>query len=1614
MNYIFHISDLHIMESNYNNLIHSFNKLISHIKKLGISHSLLVIAGDIFEYKTYLNTSDIYIFNKLIHLLNKEKINTLIIPGNHDYNINSIKKIDNVSLLLDNKTCGTIKVINETCKFVYYNIDFYIFSPIDNKIPILTNTLSANQFRIAILHEGIRGATYDNNEIIKSGRFSIKNLVNFEFDFVLLGDIHRPQFLCDTIAYSGSFVQKNKGEGLNHGYILWNLNKREGRHIFIPLKEIYLRIDLSDNEYSLPELKDYQKIRYVLINKKNSTDKTFSRLQYDLQSQYGIQHINRIINLDLLEKKIINNDDIKTNLDNFNQIQLIKERLKDNDLSIKILEYHNSQLQNRNSNNFTRYKLNYLAWSNILCYGEDNYLDFNKFDKNLVILNGDNKFGKSSIIDILICILFNECVRGYKSYIVNQSKNKGNIKISFNIGTDEYILEKIFSSKNRTSLHKLYKNGEDITKSSINETYNYIKNDLGLGDYKNFVNMTTALQNRKFLIDLPSLELMNLISKIMDIDVLKDIEHDIKLKINRLKRENKKRDKELQEYKDMNLKEEEYTNLENNLLCKEEEYKCLEQNVEVIHNKLITYHKRIDNRIIPDNLELLIEEQKNKLEENDYMFKEFDENHFESLQKEFYELKSFLQSYNKKEISHIMKRKIDLSKIPFSKPELVDKINKLKDITIKPEFSLDIDDIDENELNEIICLGLKDVDSLYSEIKPCHINSIHKLNKKHKLHNVDLLKYKIKDLESQITSKTDLKDLQSGISKDELLYYDEPLLELGYKELYSRINKSCHINSIQVLDENNRLDNVDEIKELINTLQLKINPIESKLINNMTDKEILSYEDPLLLKSLNELYSLKKECKIFHINSISKLIFLSKESFYKEIVDKGLPDFETIKNEIDCLFLEINSFNKNFGSLSFSDCCSDCKHNKEIIDKLFNISQIQLKLSDLQNIYDNRAKTILEYNTAKNNLCIINDYYYNKEQNEIFKFNEHINKIISIKHDIEVINNIENKKELEQYKIKLRLHEEYMLLKEQNEIFESNKHINKILSIKNDIEIYDNIRNKKELEQYKIKLKLHEDYIFLKEQNKIYNHNLHINSLIQQYKEHNIKYNEALNKLKELKNQKQWNELQELESYVLDIEHKRIQESYNKIKKVIKERNELKEEKNLYNCYKELQNNLELLEYKEKKNKLLCRIDKLNNKLSILKSSKNNCYDNLIELRDNFNIFKNNYTNFHKLKKEYDETYSKIEFFELYYSCINFKTGIPRIIIKNTCKRIMNKCNSILQQITDFLVDIKFNENKTGSMIQILTYDNNDHSKRLPAVMGSGFQKFILDMILRITLNELSTISNPNILFIDEGFGCLDKTNFISVANILKQLKHNFDSLFIITHINELKSFGDYCLTIKRKNNCSYLRYGDLSKSDLSLNLVRLNRERIEYVNKHKEQLKLKEKESRQRKKELKLKEKQKKEEEKELKRQMREENRKQKEEEKEINRQLREEKRRIKEQEEENKRQIREEKRRRKEQKELEKKRKREIRRERNKQKKNKREEKQDKLDIVNDYISRYGPLSSILFQYLDDSHCKCLACDRTFVIRKGIEEKHSNAIRFKKKHNDYIYTISQQLNDE
>jgi DNA repair exonuclease SbcCD ATPase subunit/DNA repair exonuclease SbcCD nuclease subunit len=164
--------------------------------------------------------------------------------------------------------------------------------------------------------------------------------------------------------------------------------------------------------------------------------------------------------------------------------------------------------------------------------------------------------------------------------------------------------------------------------------------------------------------------------------------------------------------------------------------------------------------------------------------------------------------------------------------------------------------------------------------------------------------------------------------------------------------------------------------------------------------------------------------------------------------------------------------------------------------------------------------------------------------------------------------------------------------------------------------------------------------------------------------------------------------------------------------------------------------------------------------------------------------------------KELEDSY---EAYKLYTNIIS-RDGIPYEIITKTLPEIEKEVNNILQQIVEFSITL---QTDGKNIMTNIVYDD----KRWPLEMASGMEKFVSGLAIRVALINISNLPRPNIICIDEGFGCADSDHLGQMGALFSYLKHQFDFIWIISHLDQMRDMVDEQVEIKKENGFSKVVY---------------------------------------------------------------------------------------------------------------------------------------------------------------------------------------------------------------
>ena len=280
----------------------------------------------------------------------------------------------------------------------------------------------------------------------------------------------------------------------------------------------------------------------------------------------------------------------------------------------------------------------------------------------------------------------------------------------------------------------------------------------------------------------------------------------------------------------------------------------------------------------------------------------------------------------------------------------------------------------------------------------------------------------------------------------------------------------------------------------------------------------------------------------------------------------------------------------------------------------------------------------------------------------------------------------------------------------------------------------------------------------------------------QQVREYIEKYDQLLAKRSEVEKQISSTELQieKRKSTIAELED-RIQSYKDKIEQ--------------YEENKEAIENLEELAAEKKKGQDL--ILQSQNQLDI-------CEKQILDLYKLHGSLEQKLSSTKEQKQELHDIREEFAAYDLFMRCMH-SNGIAYDIIKKRLPVINNEIAKILANIVDFEVYFENDGNKLNILIKHPRYEPR------PIAMGSGSEKSIAAIAIRLSLLTVSSLPKSDIFILDEPGTELDEENMENFIQILDIIKSYFKTVILISHLDSLKDCVDQQITIEKKNGFAFV-----------------------------------------------------------------------------------------------------------------------------------------------------------------------------------------------------------------
>ena len=166
---------------------------------------------------------------------------------------------------------------------------------------------------------------------------------------------------------------------------------------------------------------------------------------------------------------------------------------------------------------------------------------------------------------------------------------------------------------------------------------------------------------------------------------------------------------------------------------------------------------------------------------------------------------------------------------------------------------------------------------------------------------------------------------------------------------------------------------------------------------------------------------------------------------------------------------------------------------------------------------------------------------------------------------------------------------------------------------------------------------------------------------------------------------------------------------------------------------------------------------------------------------------------------EYEQRSRKHKLYELVSNAFS-KRGIPTTVVNSQLPLINAEIAKILQGIVDFTIELEVDAENNDLDIFI----NYGDSKRI-IELGSGMEKMVSSIAIRVALTNVSALPKCDTLIIDEGFGALDDGGVEAVNKLLVSLKDHYRSVIVITHVEGVKDIADHIIEISKQEKDSHV-----------------------------------------------------------------------------------------------------------------------------------------------------------------------------------------------------------------
>lgn len=233
--------------------------------------------------------------------------------------------------------------------------------------------------------------------------------------------------------------------------------------------------------------------------------------------------------------------------------------------------------------------------------------------------------------------------------------------------------------------------------------------------------------------------------------------------------------------------------------------------------------------------------------------------------------------------------------------------------------------------------------------------------------------------------------------------------------------------------------------------------------------------------------------------------------------------------------------------------------------------------------------------------------------------------------------------------------------------------------------------------------------------------------------------------------------------------------------------------KDLRQTMKALEDNKAVI---EANNKIENSLNVLNVSLKTEEGIRDNLLLQINGLENENKTLQDNIKNRENIISQIDNEEKIVKTWKIYLTLVG-KNGIGKMVLRQALPLINGELKRLLSGVCDFDVEVVIDDHNDVAFNLV----RNNTVTKLSG--GSGFEQTAAALALRVVLGNISTLSRPSILLLDEVLGGVAQENYENIKLLFDRIVKDYSVVLHITHLNQIIDWHTSIITVRKENQIS-------------------------------------------------------------------------------------------------------------------------------------------------------------------------------------------------------------------